>query len=617
MANFNIDYLIVAGGGGGGGNQSATGGGGGAGGLRTSYGSSSGGGSNAENSLTFNLPTSYTITVGDGGTLGSGTTAPTNGGNSSITGSDITNVTSLGGGAADNSTLLPPQTGGSGGGGGNGSYAGASGEPNQGYAGGNSQSGARGAGGGGAANVGANSTNNNGGAGGSGLSVNILSSANANVEGVGEVSGSSVYYAGGGGGGSAASGASSQAFGGIGGGGNGELSNGNNASAGTANTGGGGGGAFTDGAKNGGSGVVILRYITADISGYNTSGSTPTEVIENNYTILVFKTVGTGTITFTTTPPPFSGTKVTTPVTDFNKTNTEEGLKIPSGTSSNQPTGFGSYTVDGMVRNDTTQSSNGSSSAITYYNGTNWRYFAATKSVDPLNPLILSSVMYYSASDTTSYPGSGTDWFDLSGNSNTATITSSNYSNGYFDLTPTASIITTPVNTLYQTFSYSIWVKFDSVTPASGYVFTMLSKNQFYASNYQAFPFYAAVAPTGTFTSNLSYGNDYSPDVTNSTSVSANTWYNIACVIDTTTNTSKLYIGTESTQLALVNSVSYTGTLVDSRNEFYSLGKAPAERSGGVGKSSMDGKIAKFGFWDTALTEAELITIWGLGSGAT
>ncbi|MDH3876709.1 MAG: hypothetical protein OET18_02600, partial [Desulfobacterales bacterium] len=63
-------------------------------------------------------------------------------------------------------------------------------------------------------------------------------------------------------------------------------------------------------------------------------------------------------------------TKVTTPVTDFNKTNTEEGLKIPSGTSSNQPTG-----VEGMIRNDTNQSSKGSASTITYYNGTDWRYF--------------------------------------------------------------------------------------------------------------------------------------------------------------------------------------------------------------------------------------------------
>lgn len=65
-----------------------------------------------------------------------------------------------------------------------------------------------------------------------------------------------------------------------------------------------------------------------------------------------------------------ANTKVTTPVTDFDKLNTEEGLKIPSGTSSNQPTG-----VEGMVRNDTTQSSKGSSSAISFYNGTNWKYF--------------------------------------------------------------------------------------------------------------------------------------------------------------------------------------------------------------------------------------------------
>ena len=308
-----------------------------------------------------------------------------------------------------------------------------------------------------------------------------------------------------------------------------------------------------------------------------------------------------------------ANTRVTTPVTDFDKTNTTQGLKLPSGTNSNQPSG-----VQGMIRNDTGETTGGSISALEHHNGTNWQYFAATESPDVvINPLILSSVMYYSASDTTSYPGSGTDWFDLSGNSNTATITSSNYSNGYFDLTPTASIITTPVNTLYQTFSYSIWVKFDSVTVAPGYALNVLSKSQFYASNVQAFPFYAAVTTTGTFTNNLSYGNDYSPDVINSTSVSTNTWYNIACVIDTTTNTSKLYIGTESTQLALVSSVNYTGTLVNNPNQFYSLGKAPAEYGGGVGKSSMNGKISKFGFWDTALTDAELITIWGLGSGAS
>ena len=299
-----------------------------------------------------------------------------------------------------------------------------------------------------------------------------------------------------------------------------------------------------------------------------------------------------------------ANTKITNPEL-FNLGASTSATQLPVMTTT-QRTAMTGLSDGEMIFNSTTDK-------VEYWDGTKW--YGIT--YEGLDPLILSSVMYYSASDTVSYPGSGTDWFDLSGNSNTATITSSNYSNGYFDLTPTASIITTPVNTLYQTFSYSIWVKFDSVTVSFGQALNVLTKSQFYASNWQAFPLYAAVTATGTFTNNLSYGNDYSPDVINSTSVSVNTWYNIACVIDTTTNTSKLYIGTESTQLALVNSVNYTGTLVDSQNLFYSLGKASAERSGGVGNSSMNGKIAKFGFWDTALTEAELITIWGLGSGAT
>ena len=600
MANFNIDYLVVAGGGGGGNAEGASGSGGGAGEYLYQTGQSlTTGGSG------------YTVTVGAGGSGGAGSSYPSANG---LSGSDSFFVRSVAGGGAglfsSPGNLLQSVPGGSGGGARPGSGSGAASTavaPGVGNAGGSS-SGNGGGGGGGAGSLGTTGTTSLSGSGGNGLQNSIT--------------GVSTYYAGGGAGGNFAPTGGSIGSGGSGIGGTSSYTG--TAGSGVNNTGSGGaGGSYATSTNpyipyaggDGGSGIVILRYPTADVASYTTTGISPTQTTNGTDTILSFTTVGTGTITFTPPPPPpppFDGTKATTPVTGFDKINTTQGLKLPSGTNTNQPTG-----VQGMIRNDTNETTGSSASAIEHHNGTNWQYFAATESLDPPDPLILSSVMYYSASDTTSYPGSGTDWFDLSGNSNTATITSSNYSNGYFDLTPTASIITTPVNTLYQTFSYSIWVKFDSVTPASGYVFTMLSKNQFYASNHQAFPFYAAVASTGTFTSNLSYGNDYSPDVTNSTSVSANTWYNIACVIDTTTNTSKLYIGTESTQLALVNSVSYTGTLVDSRNEFYSLGKAPAERSGGIGTSSMNGKIAKFGFWDTALTEAELITIWGLGSGAS
>jgi len=368
MANFNIDYLVVAGGGGGGPGFQA--GGGGGGGLRTSYGTSSGGGSSNESQLTLSASASYTVTVGNGGAGGAAISADSaekgDNGNNSI----FHTITSLGGGGGASYYNVPSSglAGGSGGGAGN-RYAnpnqsGGAGTTNQGYAGGNTTtylSPYSGGGGGGAASAGANGGASNAlGNGGDGLEVNI-------------VGGTGNYYAGGGGAGVYSSG--SIPTGGSGGGGTGSrggFSNATSPGVGLNGLGGGGGGGGSSNVAggDGGDGIVILRYATADVTSYTVTGAAPTETTDGTDTILSFTTVGTGSITFTTPIPPFSGSKVTTPVTDFDKPLTEEGLKIPSGTSSEQPTG-----VEGMVRNDTTQSSRGSSSAISYYNGTNWRYF--------------------------------------------------------------------------------------------------------------------------------------------------------------------------------------------------------------------------------------------------
>ena len=364
MANFNIDYLIVAGGGGGGAGYTAstvgTGGGGGAGGYLTNVGSTS---------LSLNTSTSYTITIGSGGSGGAPSVNSSSGSDSIFSGTGITTIQATGGGRGgmyNNSNI-----GGSGGSGGGTGYsggfaAGGSGNtpsttPSQGNDGGDyyEASPYGGSGGGGAGSAGSDGPLNVD--GGSGVANSIT--------------GTSTFYAAGGGGGKP--GTSGTQAGGSGIGGNGGNASSLNGTNGVANTGSGGGGAghpFATGnnsgsAGDGGSGIVILRYATADAN-YTATGLTPTETTDGTDTILSFTTVGTGAITFTTPIPPFNPTKVTTPVTDFNKINTEEGLKIPSGTSSNQPTG-----VEGMVRNDTTQSSKGSSSTITYYNGTNWRYF--------------------------------------------------------------------------------------------------------------------------------------------------------------------------------------------------------------------------------------------------
>ena len=287
---LTVDYLVVAGGGGGGGSVA---GGGGGGGLLTSIGSTS---------LTLNPGTTYTCTVGIGGSGGPTMTQGTDGSNSSFSGAGITTITSTGGGAGGTSTSAGSNTagrnGGSGGGGswyinssGAGKFGG-SGIAGQGFGGGYA-SGApsgqsSGGGGGGAGAVGGNGIENiRGGLGGSGLQNSIT-----------VASGTGPYYAGGGGGG----GGLNTAAGGAGGGGIGQKST-TNGGSGTNGLGGGGGGSFNysgGSGGNGGDGVIILRYpsiyaITFQTGvGFISSTATLSATSEKVTTI----TAGSGTITF-------------------------------------------------------------------------------------------------------------------------------------------------------------------------------------------------------------------------------------------------------------------------------------------------------------------------------
>jgi len=284
---YAADFLVIAGGGAGGYDQ---GGGGGAGGYRASFNSeTSGGGGSSETALTFNSGTVYTITVGGGGAGINGVTTPANEGvASSISGSDITDITTIGGGRGGNynQPSYGASTGGSGGGGAGGSpagLAGAAGTTNQGYAGGSAAgSVSTGTGGGGAGAVGVNSTSANPGAGGAGVASTIT--------------GSSVTR-GGGGGSHTASSPYTSSPGGAGGGGAGSTNTSANGNPGTVNTGSGGGGIwnfpgpYISGA--GGSGVVILRVPTASYSG-TTSGS-PTISTNGSDTIMIFNGDGSYT----------------------------------------------------------------------------------------------------------------------------------------------------------------------------------------------------------------------------------------------------------------------------------------------------------------------------------
>ena len=261
-----VSYMVVAGGGGG------STGGGGAGGFREgkdtpidSYTASPL--AAADSGLTINN-TTYPITVGAGGV---GPSAATPGSNSIFS-----SITSTGGGAGGSSPFSTPTYNGAPGGSGGGANQGAAApapnrpaqggagntppvSPSQGFPGGNSNSGDQtgSGGGGGATAAGGNSTGPAGpgsggiaGPGGAGATTSINASPNS--------------FAGGGGGNQYSPTAPAVTTpGGVGGGGTGSYWNGSvdtGATDGTANTGGGGGGTAGSGRKNGGSGIVIIRY---------------------------------------------------------------------------------------------------------------------------------------------------------------------------------------------------------------------------------------------------------------------------------------------------------------------------------------------------------------------
>jgi hypothetical protein len=265
------DFLVIAGGGGGGRDGS---GGGGAGGYRASFNSeASGGGGSSESAITLTAGQVYTAVVGAGGAGGTGA----NGVNSSLSGSGITTITSIGGGAAGTgvSGVANGNSGGSGGGA-KGSGSGGAGTSNQGFAG-NGNNGSYITGGGGGAGT----------AGGA----SIIQQGGIGVAST--ISGSSVYR-GGGGVGYFDDNAGKPAL--AGGAGHGAYIS-TAGTAVTANTGAGGagGGAYTgtlDGLV-GAAGVVILRLPTDQYTG-TTSGS-PTVSTSGSDTIITFNANGTYT----------------------------------------------------------------------------------------------------------------------------------------------------------------------------------------------------------------------------------------------------------------------------------------------------------------------------------
>ena len=280
---FAIDYLIVGGGGGG----SGIGGGGGGGGLLSSLSQGAGASGVTGTAVTGIKNTNFAVVVGAGGagkTYGSG-------GFFVAGSSTFSSFTARGGSSGVGQVATSDSTQYASGGGGNGGYnsAGLTADPLYGYSGssgGGSQGGYWGGGGGGA------------GAAGSGGSSGV--GGTAGIGRANSITGSSVLYAPGGGGYGGSSGAAGGATGG-GNGASGHYGSAGSGSGGSANTGGGGGGGggVSGGNSTGGSGVVILRWLTASATITVGAGLTADSTTTSGSYSIKRITAGSGNVSWT------------------------------------------------------------------------------------------------------------------------------------------------------------------------------------------------------------------------------------------------------------------------------------------------------------------------------
>jgi hypothetical protein len=292
-----------------------------------------------------------------------------------------------------------------------------------------------------------------------------------------------------------------------------------------------------------------------------------------------------------------ANTRVTTPVTDFDKLTSLPGLKLPSGNNSNQP--VGALAEQGMIRNDTEETVDSSASAITHYNGTNWQYFAATESPDVVYPTSLK--MYLDANNVASNPGSGTVWTDLTGNGNNGALVSSTFQSGtpkYVNIPGTdGSAIRVDLAGTGGTTQVTNLVGGTQPLTAQGYCYFSSS-----GSNYDYFFIFgngsggSIVSIAKFINTNVLYIYDGSNALQSGYAVSLNTWYNLA--ISVTGNTYKLYVNG-------VLEYTVTGNTKNITSNTAQIGSYSS--SAGNYGNNLTGRVGEFGIYQAVLTGAEIL----------
>jgi len=272
-----------------------------------------------------------------------------------------------------------------------------------------------------------------------------------------------------------------------------------------------------------------------------------------------------------------ANTKITNPEL-FNLGDSTSATQLPVMTTT-QRTAMTGLSDGEMIFNSTTDK-------VEYWDGTKW--YGITYEI--LYPDSLK--MYLDASNTTSYPGTGTTWSDLTNNNNDGTINGATWNpGGYFDFNGSSGYVSiADDNSLDWTTSksLSIWIRPNLVTGSGGGVISKTASSgafgwilQQYIGNIRF-----------TFKS-----TDNSYITTPNMALSINTWTHIAVTYDG--SIMKLYKNASSFQPVTSNKTPDTNSSPVTIGRYYS----------NLSTAYWDGQISKVRMYDKTLSSSEVTAL--------
>ena len=199
-------------------------------------------------------------------------------------------------------------------------------------------------------------------------------------------------------------------------------------------------------------------------------------------------------------------------------------------------------------------------------------------------------ILALDAGNAKSYPGSGTSWTDLSGNSNTGTLTSmdgNNYNSangGYLDFDGTADYVDVSGSTTVSAATFLAWVRLDGDQDQAGVVFSR-------GTTTCGMNFRATSENIGYHWNSDSNTYDWNSGLT----VPTQEW--CMMVVTVTSSVATAYLCRSSGITSSTNSISHSSATLDS----IEIG-----RDSHLGTRSFDGRISMAMVYNKALTAAEV-----------